>query len=246
MDKGEHKGKVAVLTGTMRGKERDELVSGNPVFQRFLPEKNRAKHIKPATGTAYLVATSAGEVGVNLSADDLICDLSTYESMAQRFGRVNRFGLCPDTTITVVHETVFDSKKPLEAARERTLALLVKLNGFRRPRRPRCLTRLRPRRSVLPNSGFSIRLGRSIRCLGTHLHPRGRSPPAHPSLLYLHGEAEWQPPETHVAWREDCDFEQIAEDAIEDFLDAFPLSPRELLRDRSSRVAETLGSLGCG
>jgi CRISPR-associated endonuclease/helicase Cas3 len=81
-DKGEHKGKVTTLTGTMRGKERDELVSKNPVFPRFLRERN----LTPEPGTVFLVATSAGEVGVNISADDLICDLSTHESMAQRFG----------------------------------------------------------------------------------------------------------------------------------------------------------------
>ncbi|MDR1817730.1 MAG: type I-U CRISPR-associated helicase/endonuclease Cas3, partial [Puniceicoccales bacterium] len=37
LDKNDTKGRVATLTGTMRGKERDELVSANAVFQRFLP-----------------------------------------------------------------------------------------------------------------------------------------------------------------------------------------------------------------
>ena len=79
------RGSFEQLTGTLRGKERDELVA-KPIFQRFLPKA------APKTETVYLVCTSAGEVGVNLSADHLVCDLSTFDSMAQRFGRVNRFG----------------------------------------------------------------------------------------------------------------------------------------------------------
>ena len=41
---------------------------------------------------AFLIATSAGEVGVDLDADHLVCDLVAYERMVQRFGRVNRLG----------------------------------------------------------------------------------------------------------------------------------------------------------
>ena len=79
-------GKVRQLTGTLRGKERDELVD-DPVFRRFLPDGVSDDE------TVYLVCTSAGEVGVNISADHLVCDLTPFDSMAQRFGRVNRFGL---------------------------------------------------------------------------------------------------------------------------------------------------------
>jgi CRISPR-associated endonuclease/helicase Cas3 len=40
----------------------------------------------------FLVATSAGEVGVDLDADHLVCDLVEWERMVQRLGRVNRRG----------------------------------------------------------------------------------------------------------------------------------------------------------
>ena len=46
----------------------------------------------PRTAPAFLVATSAGEVGVDLDADHMVCDLVAYERMAQRLGRVNRRG----------------------------------------------------------------------------------------------------------------------------------------------------------
>lgn len=138
-------GSFETLTGTLRGYERDRLVK-KPIFQRFLPPSNRDKDITPAEGTAYLVCTSAGEVGVNISADHLVCDLSTFESMAQRFGRVNRFGTCPDTEIHVVHPRELElpsdeaeaaerkKKKPnpqvfVDGARRRTLRLLSLANG---------------------------------------------------------------------------------------------------------------------
>ena len=40
----------------------------------------------------FLVATSAGEVGIDLDADHMVCDLVAYERMVQRLGRVNRRG----------------------------------------------------------------------------------------------------------------------------------------------------------
>lgn len=44
------------------------------------------------TAPAFLVATSAGEVGVDLDPDHMVCDLVAWERMVQRFGRVNRRG----------------------------------------------------------------------------------------------------------------------------------------------------------
>ena len=40
----------------------------------------------------FLVATAAGEVGVDLDADHMVCDLVAWERMVQRLGRVNRRG----------------------------------------------------------------------------------------------------------------------------------------------------------
>ena len=46
----------------------------------------------PCRTPTFLVATSAGEVGVDLDADHMVCDLVAYERMVQRLGRVNRRG----------------------------------------------------------------------------------------------------------------------------------------------------------
>jgi CRISPR-associated endonuclease/helicase Cas3 len=76
-------GKVVALTGTMRGKERDDLVD-NPIFQAF------TKAEQP-TEPHFLVATSAGEVGIDLTCSRLITDATGAPSLIQRFGRCNRF-----------------------------------------------------------------------------------------------------------------------------------------------------------
>lgn len=46
----------------------------------------------PAQTLVFIVATSAGEVGVDLDADHMVCDLVAWERMVQRLGRVNRRG----------------------------------------------------------------------------------------------------------------------------------------------------------
>lgn len=75
-----------LLVGERRVHERTEL-EGWLERQGFLGGSS-AEH----TGPAVLVATSAGEVGVDLDADHLVCDLVPYERMVQRLGRVNRRG----------------------------------------------------------------------------------------------------------------------------------------------------------
>jgi len=52
----------------------------------------------------FLVATSAGEVGVDLDADHMVCDLVAWERMVQRLGRVNRRG-DGDAKVVVVLES---------------------------------------------------------------------------------------------------------------------------------------------
>lgn len=135
---------VQQLTGTLRGLERDRMADprkpdGCPIFARFLPkpkedapESERWK-VEPKAGTVYLVCTSAGEVGVNISADHLVCDLSTFESMAQRFGRVNRFGERSDTEIHVAYPNEFDDADDSDVRLKRTLGLLELLNGNASP-----------------------------------------------------------------------------------------------------------------
>ena len=49
----------------------------------------------------FLVATSAGEVGVDLNADHMVCDLVSWERTVQRLGRVNRRGASRSAVVDV-------------------------------------------------------------------------------------------------------------------------------------------------
>ena len=124
---------IVQLTGTIRGYERDRLATKDAVFQRFLPKNSRNTDVEPTEGTVYLVATSAGEVGVNISADHLVCDLSTFESVVQRFGRVNRFGTGDALIDMVVPQSIIgpdeSELKPYDLAMQRTRRLLGNLPG---------------------------------------------------------------------------------------------------------------------
>lgn len=56
---------------------------------------------------AFVFATSAGEVGIDLDADHMVCDLVAWERMVQRLGRVNRRGEgCANVTV------VYEDQKP--------------------------------------------------------------------------------------------------------------------------------------
>ncbi len=250
---------VQQLTGTLRGRERDRMADPRkadacPIFARFLkppqkdaPEGERWK-IEPKPGTVYLVCTSAGEVGVNISADHLVCDLSTFESMAQRFGRVNRFGECPDTRIDIVHPTVFEDDD-LEKSRSRTLALLQSLAGNGSPSAlgnldlDARLAAFSPPPEILPATDILF----DAWALTTIREVLPGRPPVAP---YLHGISEWEPPQTQVAWREEIwELRQEFEDDRErrlfqkfaaELLEDYPLKAHELLKERSDRVFNAL------
>jgi len=78
-------GRTELFVGARRVKERTDA-------ERRLAELGFLAGSCEQTGPAFLVATSAGEVGVDLDSDHLACDIVAWERMIQRFGRVNRRG----------------------------------------------------------------------------------------------------------------------------------------------------------
>ena len=74
------------------------LVGGRRIFEReelsdWLREHGFFGDAEaPPEQPTFLIATSAGEVGVDLDADHMVCDLVEWERMVQRLGRVNRRG----------------------------------------------------------------------------------------------------------------------------------------------------------
>jgi CRISPR-associated endonuclease/helicase Cas3 len=221
--------RFAILTGTMRGHERAALME-TPAMRRFDTGPNRS-----ADGTAYFIATSAGEIGLDIDADIGLFDLTTLDRFIQRAGRVNRGGIGVGE-IALVHA---GGEELPEALRERAAAALRELDAL--PQRkgiadasPLALSRLcdRPgyadaiepppaQRSLEPAilgmlSMTSLRLD-EIGCPGPD--------------VFIHGLVE-EDAEIRLAWRElpsrGADFAE--------WLDAWPLDAAMSHRSRNVRA----------
>ena len=111
---------VELLVGARRVRER-ERVAGRLRELGFIGER------EPLGKPAFLVATSAGEVGVDIDADHMVSDLVAWERMVQRFGRVNRRGE-GDAEIEVFwsEPTVKDERAPTQRERAALTAFASK------------------------------------------------------------------------------------------------------------------------
>ena len=129
---------VEILTGTMRGLERDKLIE-RPVLKRFLDGD-----IDPADAAnhqpVFLISTSAGEVGFDLNADHMVCDAAPLDSMIQRLGRVNRRGkgdatvrLVPEALKTTDKDGKFRKLTPFQLAIKTTIDLMSDLIARNKP-----------------------------------------------------------------------------------------------------------------
>jgi len=96
---GPAQAEVELFTGARRVLER-ETTRQKLVELGFLAGQKEEEGLRQMP--AFLVATSAAEVGVDLDADHLVCDLVPLERMIQRFGRVNRLGMLGDSRIVVL------------------------------------------------------------------------------------------------------------------------------------------------
>ncbi len=261
--------RVARLTGTIRGKERDELAESE-VFRAFKAGADRSSLLPHAL---YLASTSAGEVGADLDADHLVCDLSTLDSLAQRFGRVNRLGGDGRSARIVVVRDEIPDKDPLAVQRRNTAEVLKDLPAIRGSREsapeydasPAALTALlakpeaqaafSPVPKILPATDILFDHW-SLTSIGLVKGPDDRwrdALPGRPAVEpYLHGVEDEKQWETHVAWRadladlalaakrSDSDEEDLSVTDLQRVLDVFPLRSAEQLRDRTDRVYQQL------
>ena len=97
---------VELFVGARRVKER-ELAAAKLKELGFIGEKALSRPERPT----ILVATSAGEVGVDMDADHAVCDLVPWERMVQRFGRVNRRGRHHSQIVVLVPSILKKKKK---------------------------------------------------------------------------------------------------------------------------------------
>jgi CRISPR-associated endonuclease/helicase Cas3 len=248
--------RIGLLTGTLRGYERDKLAESD-LFRAFASDPKRRRQLEQ---TLYLVSTSAGEVGVDLDADHLVCDLTTLDSMIQRLGRVNRLG-GKDRAAEVM--VVCDAERKKEESDEkkaqktsvlddtvtRTREILQSIETDGGNVSPDALRRVlesqgvekafSPVPKILPATDILF----DTWALTTIRDKLPGRPPVEP---YLHGISEWEPPETYVAWREEVGL--VTRDLLErykpdDLLDDYPLKPHELLRHYTHRVVTELEGL---
>jgi CRISPR-associated endonuclease/helicase Cas3 len=245
--------RIAILTGTIRGYERDQLVRTNPVFRALL------NHESSIAATVYLVSTSAGEVGIDLDADHVVCDLTTLDSMIQRLGRVNRRGgqgRVARVDVVVQSEAKAKDKQSeldksidatsgilnrwISAARDRTIdvsprSLRRLVDGLDREEREKTFA---PKPAVPPLTDILLDAW-SLTSIVKQMPGRPEVAP------YLHGLTN-DPPETYVAWRKEVALLSKAEadsETLRDWFLACSIQACERLRDRTDRVKRTLEGL---
>jgi CRISPR-associated endonuclease/helicase Cas3 len=103
-----------LLVGARRVLEREEL-------SKWLETSGFLSESAVPDRPKYLVATSAGEVGVDLDATHMVCDVVEWERMVQRFGRVNRLGK-GKATVTVL--AVIDKSEERAARQNAAIEVL--------------------------------------------------------------------------------------------------------------------------
>jgi CRISPR-associated endonuclease/helicase Cas3 len=235
-------GRVVTLTGTVRGFERDRLVT-DPVFARFL------RPADTGSGVVYLLCTSAGEVGIDLYADHLVCDLVPADRMIQRFGRVNRAGT---STATIhVHPRRTDPPRRVKAGRvhhsgvggetalENTEEYLRGLSTAS----PATLDRDPPPRSAYsPTPPYPPLRGWLLDAWSLTSSRHVDLPVA----SWLRG-LDPDSPDVYFAWREEvpamANPEALDPEDVEAILVEFRLLPRELLRQDLVRARKFLTAL---
>ncbi|MFZ1935985.1 MAG: type I-U CRISPR-associated helicase/endonuclease Cas3 [Thermoguttaceae bacterium] len=233
---------VEVLTGTMRGLERDELVE-KPVLKRFLDgdeNPDREENKEPV----FLISTSAGEVGFDLNADHLVGDESPLDSWIQRLGRVNRRGN-GEATVILVRESKPADKTDFDKACIATSKLLTDamdvspkaLAAFRKSLTPK---QIKDVSSPTPRTVELTDILLDAWSMTSITQPMPGRPEVGP---WLRGIADWQPLQTTIAWRAELDldgFGNLDHDDIEEWFDTHRILTHETLSVRTSDAAAWL------
>ena len=244
--------RTALLTGTVRGYERDNLAKANPAYRWFLHQENGS----PAEAV-YLISTSAGEVGIDIDADHMVCDMTTLDSMIQRLGRVNRRGGEGRVAHVDVVWTGDDQNAKKDRAVAKTLEVLLRwtqenlkeggtVNAS--PRNVRQLTEnlddqdlevsFSPKPAVPPLSDI---------LLDSWSLTSVNNMPGRPEVAgYLHGLTA-DPPSTYVIWREEISLlskHDVDKKILQAWFHACPVRANERLQMRTDALRVELGKLG--
>lgn len=237
--------RVAVLVGPQRGMERNRLASDNEVFKAFKANPDR----KPLDHTLYLVATSAGEVGVDLDADYAVCELAALDSMLQRFGRVNRLGgEGREAEIEVLYTDNGDDLR--KAATLEWLKQLPQVAGEYHDASPEALGGLMrenpPRPEAFSGTPVVPPLDRCHLDWWSLTSIRASDWPSRPEVgSWLRGSGG-RKPETWIAWRREADLlsSQVSDEAeVEKFFHARRILPHERIQEPGDTAEEKIKAL---
>ncbi len=250
---------LELLVGERRIWERKDL-------ERWLEEQGFLGEARtPAERPTFLVATSAGEVGVDLNADHMVCDLVAYERMVQRLGRVNRRGSDSRQAMIDVFWALPSLKANAnKAAKDRHASQLEELNN-----RKAALM-------LLPDGDNGRQDASPSACGGLRaihadiIHEAITRPPLYPALTrplldawsmtslsqhegrpevapWLRGWEDDDEQQTEVVWRKHLPYERrvngerpASPDAITNFFRNAPIQASEKLEADSKRVFEWL------
>lgn len=140
---------VELLVGARRVHERQQVADWLRSHGYF----SKPELKQPLAKTAFVVATSAGEVGVDLDAEHLVSDLVAWERMVQRLGRVNRRGDGAATVIVIPVADEDDDDAATQARRTATceaLRELSRMSDGASDASPGAIVALKARASVEP------------------------------------------------------------------------------------------------
>lgn len=234
-----HQGaRPALLTGTQRGWERDKLFE-NAVVRRFRSKVSPDGAAEPC----WLVATSAGEVGIDLSCDRLISDLDTADHLLQRFGRLNRFGETEgDAYVVYSPKQVSGEKGERLKATLDYLKTLPDVSAERLRMQPPPAEALSAAPHCAPLLPWHIDVW-SMTSISS------KDWPSRPAVEYwLRGEdEETSPPETYIAWRKDVEdlaSAGVALADLEEVFDCYPVISQERLKAYTNGLPDALESGG--
>lgn len=251
-------GRTELFVGARRVKERTDA-------EQRLKELGFLAGSGEQTVPAFLVATSAGEVGVDLDADHLVCDLVAWARMVQRLGRVNRRGGDGRQADILVIDEGEPKPKKQEAPTADEQARIRIYQGVKQ-----LFEKLRDDGdaaiNVSPESlrQLNERAGKDKK-LAQLIADASSATPLRPALnralvdawsmtsLTEHtGRPEVEPwlrgwvkddPQTTVAWRKHlpvCARPQVTKKEIEDFFEAAPIHTSETLETETYRVMKWL------
>ena len=211
----------------------------------------------------YLVATSAGEVGVDLDADHMVCDLVAYERMVQRLGRVNRrggdraaiidvFALRPEVKSTSRKAERERNRKALDEFKTRLapLALLTCGEDGCKEANPSATVELKLKHPKIVDDATTPaplypELNRPLldAWAMTSLEQHEGRPEVAP---WLRGWEEDEDPQTHVVWRKYLPYRRVGGDTsvppgmVTDFFRMAPVHATEKLEAGANRVFDWL------